>query len=129
VLSAKLKNSEIASFRVDPFIRLERRTNGGNEACYRQLRTQIEYFGNTHIRARRSLSKTATHGMLMSPTFSRDGHFEQLQQQQPGNVRIALSAFGHIRVFLSILDTNTMVEITLARRIGVRKGAVMIKNF
>ena len=46
-----------------------------------------------------------------------------------GNGRIALSAFGHIGVFLSILDTNTMVEITLARRIGVRKVAVMIKNF
>ena len=46
-----------------------------------------------------------------------------------GNGRIALSTFGHIGVFLSILDTNTMVEITLARRIGVRKVTVMIKNF
>ena len=46
-----------------------------------------------------------------------------------GNGRLALSAFGHIGVFLSILDTNIMAEITLVRQIGVRKGAVMIKNF
>jgi hypothetical protein len=48
---------------------------------------------------------------------------------QQGNGRIALSAFGHMGIFLSILDVNTMVEITLARRIGIRKVAVRIKNF
>ena len=46
-----------------------------------------------------------------------------------GNGRIALSTFGQMGIFLSILDADTTAEIVLARRIGIRKVPRRRKNF